>query len=136
MQEETILDLSHQELEEIQPLPPLLREFYCKSNKLTSLPSLPPLLKKLDCNDNNLILLPFPPFLLRKLYCDLNNIKFLPSLPPPPLLEELDVEDNHSLTSLRILNIEGTNLPDWYYRLSIDDIRKSQLECRDRGLPY
>jgi len=102
-------------------IPPLhrfthLRRFYCRSNRLTSLPPFPPRLEIVSFNNNTITELPaFPPY-LRSLSCISNALYTFPSIEDIPLTN-VDLLGN---PITRVLNIQergsyGTN--SYYLRI-------------------
>ena len=78
-----IIDISNKGIKSLPDLTRFknLKELYCDSNELTSLPTLPQNLKELYCYSNKLTSLPTLPQNLEKLYCFDNQLTFLPTLP-------------------------------------------------------
>ena len=104
-------------------LPNSLKELYCSSNSLTSLPDLPNSLEKLYCSYNQLTSLPdHLPDSLKTFQCSNNDFTIFPKLPNS--LTYLDCSDNplmyfnniqfpNSLTYLNCYKNELKSLPDF-----------------------
>ena len=86
------LNLSGNNLQSLEHLPPHLRVLHIRGNQLTNLQGLPPTLETLDCSHNQLKTLEHLPDRLMKLHCEDNEIPEIGDLPDS--LIELSIGGN------------------------------------------
>lgn len=92
------IDLYHNELRSLPPLPSNTTSLSCSRNPLRELPALPPTLQSLHCEDTELKGLPSLPAGLVTLVCGNEGFRELPALPD-------------SLDTLHVVHIEAQALP-------------------------
>lgn len=107
LEDEIILDCSHNRLVTLPELPETIITLMCGNNELQSLPVLPKFLVVLFCDRNHLETLPNLPPTLEQLWCCNNHLQTLPLLPTK--LRILDCRSNQ-LRTLQFLPETLTSL--------------------------